>query len=377
MAKHALLSASSAHRWLNCPPSARLTESYEDKGSDYAAQGTDAHALCEYRLKQLLGIAAQDPTENMTWYDEEMEGCANDYTSYIADLITEAKTHCKDPVVLIEQRLDYSRYVESGYGTGDCLVIADDTLNVIDLKYGKGVEVEAAQNPQMMLYALGALELFDDLYDINAVTMTIFQPRRANVSIWTITKSDLYQWAENTLRPAAELAFKGEGKYHSGDWCQFCKAKHECRARADEQMALMRYDLKMPPLLTDEDVEDILGRVDQLVSWAEDIKEYALQSALSGKQWLGWKLVEGRSNRRYVDETAVADAVTAVGLDPFEHKLRGVTSMTSLLGRKRFDEMLGSLIEKPQGKPTLAPENDKRPAMNTNDFKDEGEYHNV
>ncbi|MDD3881751.1 MAG: DUF2800 domain-containing protein [Eubacteriales bacterium] len=373
MAKHALLSASSAHRWLNCPPSARLTESYEDKGSDYAAQGTDAHALCEYRLKQLLGIAAQDPTENMTWYDEEMEGCANDYTSYIADLITEAKTHCKDPVVLIEQRLDYSRYVESGYGTGDCLVIADDTLNVIDLKYGKGVEVEAAQNPQMMLYALGALELFDDLYDINAVTMTIFQPRRANVSIWTITKSDLYQWAENTLRPAAELAFKGEGKYHSGDWCQFCKAKQGCRARADEQMALMRYDFQMPPLLTDEDVEDILGRVDQLVSWAEDIKEYALQSALSGKQWPGWKLVEGRSNRRYVDETAVADAVAAVGLDPFEHKLRGITSMTSLLGRKQFDEMLGSLIEKPQGKPTLAPESDKRPAMNTNDFKDEGE----
>ena len=377
MAKHALLSASSAHRWMNCPPSARLTEHYEDKSSDYAAQGTDAHALCEYRLKQLLGMDAQDPRENLTWYDEEMEGCAADYTSYINDLITEAKIHCKDPVVLIEQRLDYSLYVEEGYGTGDCLVIADGTLNVIDLKYGKGVEVEAEQNPQMMLYALGALELFDDLYDINTVTMTIFQPRRANISVWTISKDDLCQWAEAMLRPAAELAFKGEGQYHSGDWCQFCKAKHECRARADEQMALMRYDFKLPPLLTDEDVEDILGRVDQLVSWAEDIKEYALQSALSGKQWPGWKLVEGRSNRHYVNETAVADAVSAAGLDPFEHKLRGITAMTSLLGRKQFEEMLGSLIEKPQGKPTLAPECDKRPAMNTNDFKVEGEYHNV
>ena len=154
----------------------------------------------------------------MTWYDEEMEVCAADYTSYIADLITEAKTHCKDPVVLIEQRLDYSRYVEEGYGTGDCLVIADGTLNVIDLKYGKGVEVEAEQNPQMMLYALGALELFDDLYDISTVTMTIFQPRRANISVWTISKDDLCQWAETMLRPAAELAFKGEGQYHSGDW---------------------------------------------------------------------------------------------------------------------------------------------------------------
>ena len=156
MGEHALLSASSAHRWLNCPPSVRLTESYEDKGSDYAAQGTDAHALCEYRLKQLFGIAAQDPTENLTWYDEEMESCAVDYASYIADLIAEAKTHCKDPIVLIEQRLDYSRFVENGYGTGDCLVIADGALNVIDLKYGKGIEVEAHWNPQMMLYALGA-----------------------------------------------------------------------------------------------------------------------------------------------------------------------------------------------------------------------------
>ena len=368
---HALLSASGAHRWMNCPPSARLTENYEDKGSDYAAQGTDAHALCEFRLKQQLGMAAQDPTENMTWYDEEMENCATDYTSYVTDLIAEAKNHCKDPVVLIEQRLDFSRFVEGGYGTGDCLVIADGTLNVIDLKYGKGVEVEAEQNPQMMLYALGALELFDNLYDVTDVTMTIFQPRRANVSVWTIAKSALYQWVESTLRPAAELAFKGEGSYHSGEWCQFCKARHECRARADEQMSLVRYDFQMPPLLTDEDVEDILGRVDQLVAWAEDVKANALQAALNGKQWPGWKLVEGRSNRRYVDETAVADAVTAAGLDPFEHKLRGVTAMTSLLGRKRFDEMLGGLIEKPHGKPTLAPESDKRPALNTNDFEDE------
>ena len=373
MGEHALLSASSAHRWLNCPPSIRLTESYEDKGSDYAAQGTDAHALCEYRLKQLLGIAAQDPMENLTWYDDEMECCAADYTSYIADLIAEAKTHCKDPIVLIEQRLDFARFVENGYGTGDCLVIGDGTLNVIDLKYGKGIEVEAQWNPQMMLYALGALELFDDLYNIHDVTMTIFQPRRANVSVWTMAKRDLYQWAEDTLRPAAELAFKGEGTYRSGDWCQFCKAKQECRARADAQMALVRYDFQMPPLLSDEEVEDILGRVDQLVSWAEDLKAYALQSAMNGKQWPGWKLVEGRSNRRYVDETIVADRVSAAGLDPFEHKLRGITSMTSLLGRKRFDDMLGSLIEKPQGKPTLAPESDKRPALDTNDFKDEGE----
>ena len=376
MGKHALLSASSAHRWLNCPPSARLTERYEDGGSDYAAQGTEAHTLCEYKLRCALGedlSCVADIRETLDYYSDEMEECATEYTAFVMDLLSEAGQHCSDPHVLVEQRVDYSRFAESGFGTGDCLIISDGSLNVIDFKYGQGVQVEAEQNPQMMLYALGALELFDDLYDISTVTMTIFQPRRANISTWSVSKADLYAWAENTLRPAAELSFKGEGKYHSGARCQFCKAKHDCRARADAQMELMRYEFQLPPLLSDADMEDILGRVDQLVAWAEDIKEYALRSALNGKKWPGWKLVEGRSNRRYTDETAVAHAVTGAGLDPYDHKLRGITAMTSLLGRKRFEELLGDLIEKPQGKPALAPESDRRPALNYNDYKDEGE----
>jgi len=362
---HALLSASSSHRWLNCPPSARLCESYEDKGSEYAAEGTSAHMLCEYKLKVALGIRAKDPTADLSFYNAEMEDCANGYAAYILELVEMAKQSCADPVVLIEQRLDFSKYVEGGFGTGDCLVIADGTLHIVDYKHGQGVLVEAEDNPQMKLYALGALEIFDGIYDIDTVSMTIYQPRRDNVSIYTVFKESLYQWAEEVLKPTAELAYAGDGEFNCGEWCMFCKVKHECRARAERNLELARYDFKLPPLLEDDEVEDILGKIDSLISWANDIKNYALQTALGGKQWNGWKLVEGRSNRRYTDEAAVADAVSAAGFDPYERKVLGITAMTSLLGQKRFEEVLGGYIEKPQGKPTLVPESDKRPAINT------------
>ena len=365
MSKHALLSASSSHRWLNCPPSARLCESYEDKGSDYAAEGTDAHSLCEFKLKTALGMETQDPTENLNYYSEEMEDCANDYAAYILELVEAAKKSSSDPVILIEQRLDYSRFVESGFGTGDCVIVADGTLTIVDYKHGRGILVEADNNPQMMLYALGALEIFDGIYDIETVCMTIYQPRRSSVSTFTLSKEDLYQWAEDTLTPAAELAYAGNGNYQCGEWCQFCKAKLDCRERAEYNLELAKFDFHLPPLLTDEDVEEILGRIDGLVSWANDIKEYALQAAVGGKEWHGWKLVEGRSNRRYTDETVVAEVVTAAGFDPYERKVMGVTAMTSLLGKKRFEEVLSGYIEKPQGKPALVPESDKRPAINT------------
>ena len=373
---HAVLSASSSERWLHCPPSARLCESYEDKGSDYAAEGTDAHELCEYKLRRALGMEAQDPTENLTWFNEEMSDCANGYAAYVLEQVEAAKQTCADPVVLIEQRVDFSRWVESGYGTADCIIIADGTLQIIDYKHGLGVLVSADENPQMQCYALGALELFDDIYDIGSVRMTIYQPRRDNVSTYEISKNELYCWADEVLKPTADLAFAGNGNFLCGEWCGFCKAKHDCRARADANMELARYDFKLPPLLTDEEVEEILARADDLVSWAADIKEYALQQAISGKEWHGWKLVEGRSNRRYTNETAVAGAVTDAGFDPYEHKVLGVTAMQKLLGKSRFEEILTAYIEKPQGKPTLVPESDKRPAMNTakNDFMEENDY---
>lgn len=363
MPNHALLSASSSHRWLHCPPSARLCEGYDDKGSNFAAEGTDAHALCEYKLRTALGMEAKDPTEDLSWYDAEMEESANGYAAFVMELIEEAKKTCPDPVVLIEQRLDYSRYVAEGFGTGDCVIIADGTLHIVDFKYGRGILVEAEDNPQMMLYALGALELFDCLYDIDTVSMTIFQPRRGSVSTYTLPKADLYEWADTVLAPTAELAWSGEGEYNCGEWCQFCRAKADCRERAKANMELAKYEFKQPPLLTDEEVEDILGRIDELIAWASDIRDYALQAAISGKHWTGYKLVEGRSNRKYTDERAVVAAVRAAGYDPYEHKVLGVTAMTTMLGKKQFNDILGGLVTKPQGKPTLVPDSDKRPAM--------------
>ena len=372
---HAILSASSSDRWLHCPPSARLCETYEDKGSDYAAEGTDAHELCEYKLKKALGMDASDPTENLTWHNEEMEDCANGYAAYILEMVEAAKESCADPKVLIEQRVDFSRWVEQGFGTADCIIIADGTLRICDYKHGLGVLVDATDNPQMKCYALGALELFDDIYDIDNVSMTIYQPRRQNISTFEISKDELYRWADEVLKPTADLAFAGDGNFLCGEWCGFCKAKHECRARAEANLTLAQYDFKLPPLLEDSEIEYILSRADELVAWASDIKEYALQQAISGKEWAGWKLVEGRSNRKYSNEEAVIQAVTDAGFDPYEKKLLGITAMQKRLGKSRFDELLTAYIEKPQGKPTLVPESDKRPAMNNakTDFMEENQ----
>lgn len=370
---HAILSASSSERWLHCPPSARLCEAYEDKGSDYAAEGTDAHTLCEYRLKQVLGIPAEDPIENLSWYNEEMEECAAGYAAYVVELLEAAKQACSDPVVMIEQRVDFSRWVQEGFGTADCILIADGVLNIVDYKHGKGVEVSAVANPQMQLYALGALEIFDGIYDIDTVRMTIFQPRKSNISVDQMDKAGLYEWADTELTQKAHLAYEGQGDFSCGEWCRFCKAKAECRERATANLALARYEFQAPALLDDEEIADILGKVDALTAWASDVKEYALQQAISGKEWTGWKLVEGRSNRKYTSEAAVAAAVESAGFDPYERKILGVTAMQKLLGKTRFEELLAPYIEKPQGKPALVPESDKRPAMNTakNDFMEE------
>ena len=318
-------------------------------------------------------MEASDPTENLTWYNEEMDDCANGYAAYILEQVEAAKETCKDPKVLIEQRVDFSRWVEQGFGTADCIIIADGTLRICDYKHGLGVLVSADDNPQMKCYALGALELFDDIYDIDTISMTIYQPRRQNISTFEISKDDLYTWADEVLKPTADLAFAGDGNFLCGEWCGFCKAKHECRARAEANLMLAQHDFKLPPLLEDSEIEYILSRADELVAWASDIKEYALQQAISGKEWSGWKLVEGRANRRYSNEDAVIQAVTDAGFDPYEKKLLGITAMQKLLGKTRFDELLSAYIEKPQGKPTLVPESDKRPAMNNakTDFMEE------
>ena len=370
---HAVLSASSSERWIHCPPSARLCETYDDVSSEYAAEGTDAHALCEYRLKVSLGLPAEDPIENLSWYNPEMEECAEAYASYVLELVEAAKQSGSTPTVLIEQRVDFSRWVEEGFGTADCIVIANRTLNIVDYKHGKGVEVSAEENSQMMLYALGALEIIDYIYDIEEVQMTIFQPRKSNVSTFRISKDALMEWADGALAEKAKLAYEGQGDFSCGEWCRFCKAKAECRERANANLEMARYEFQAPALLTDEEIADILGKVDALTAWASDVKEYALQQAISGKEWTGWKLVEGRSNRKYTNDAVVASAVENAGFDPYERKVLGVTAMQKMLGKSRFEELLAPYIEKPQGKPTLVPESDKRPAMNTakNDFMEE------
>ena len=360
---HAILSASSSHRWLNCNPSARLEQEFADRETDAAAEGTAAHALCEHKLRRALKMRSKKP---ISPYDcDEMDACTDAYVEFVIEALAEAKQECKDPLVLIEQKLDFSCYVPDGFGTGDCLIVADKLLHIIDFKYGQGVLVDAEQNPQMMLYALGALRLFDSLYDITEVSMSIFQPRRENVSTWTISVDDLLDWAENTLKPKAELAFKGEGEYTPGSWCQFCKAAVKCRARAEAKLQLARYEFAMPPLLSDEEIEDILLKLDDLTKWANEITAYAQDAAVNhGKVWRGFKLVESRTNRRYTDEEAVAQAANAAGYhDIYKKSLIPITEMERLMGKKTFAEVIGSLVEKPKGRPTLVPASDKRPAI--------------
>lgn len=371
--EHAVLSASSANRWLHCPPSVRLSEGYMDKASVFAMEGTSAHELCEYKLRSALGMEAENPTENLDFYNTEMEECAEGYATYILELVEKAKETCSDPVVMVEQRVDFSRYVPEGFGTADCIIIADKILNIVDYKHGKGVEVSAENNPQMKLYALGALELFDCLYDISKVQMTIFQPRLSNVSVFVMNKADLLNWANDELTTKAELAFEGKGELCCGEWCKFCKAKANCKERAKINMEMAQYEFRKSSLLTDEEVVDILSKVDELTSWASDVKNFALEQAVRGKQWPGWKVVEGRSNRKYTDEGAVAQVVKNAGYNPYDEKIMGITNMTKMLGKEKFNELLGDFVERPQGKPTLVTEDDKRPEMNTakEDFKEE------
>lgn len=363
--KHALLSASSAHKWIACPPSALLSKKFEDASSSFAQEGTDAHTLAQYKLEKLLGLDTKDPTESLSFYDEEMNSHAEYYAAFVLEQLEKAKEICADPQILIEQKLDFSKYVPEGYGHVDCLIIADGTLTVIDYKYGLGIKVSAERNPQMFCYALGGLALFDGIYDIDNIHLIIYQPRRENISEYSISKGELIKWAEEVLAPTAQLAIKGEGEYKAGEHCQFCKAKATCRKRAEYNLELAKYDFEEPATLDNDEIAAILAKADELVSWVNDVKEYALKEALNGTKFEGFKVVSGRSNRKYTDESAVADVVIAAGKDPYEKKLLGITAMTALLGKKTFEDILGGLTFKPPGKPVLVTADDKRPEYNS------------
>ena len=371
MSDHAVLSASGSHRWLNCLPSARLELEFENSESNAAAEGTAAHALCEHKLKKALHMRSKRPVS--VYNSDEMEEHSDAYVEFVMEQFELAKQSCTDPLILIEQRLDFSCYVPQGFGTGDCIIIGDKKLHIIDFKYGMGVLVDAVDNPQMKLYALGALEIYDSLYDIEEVSMTIFQPRRENVSTWTIRVEDLKAWAEKELKPKAKKAYDGEGEYLPGEWCTFCRAAVKCRARAEEKLKLAQSEFKLPPLLTDSEIEEVLSKLSDLTKWANEIIAYATDAAVNhGKEWHGFKVVEGRSIRKYKDEEAVAEAAKANGYkDIYRQSLITLTEMQKLMGKKKFEQILGGLIHKPPGKPMLVPLSDKRPAMNISNVKNE------
>ena len=371
MGKHAILSASGAHRWLECTPAARLELEFKDQESTAAAQGTAAHNLCEHKLKKALHIRSKRPVSEFN--DDEMEEHSDAYVEYVLEQLEEVKKNCKDPLVLIEERLDFSCYVPEGFGTADTIIIGDKNLHIIDMKYGQGILVYAEDNPQMKLYALGALASYESLYDIEEVTMHIFQPRRENVSAWTISVDELKKWAENDLVPKAKLAFKGEGEYLPGDWCTFCRAAVKCRARADEKLRLAQSEFKLPPLLTDNEIEKILSKLSDLTRWANEIVAYATDAAVNhGKEWSGFKVVEGRSNRKYQDEDKVAEVAKANGYkDIYRTSLITLTEMEKLMGKQKFKDILGDFIIKAPGKPTLVPLSDKRQALNVSSAKTE------
>lgn len=372
MAKHALLSASASKMWTECTPSAKLNAQAEERASPYAAEGTDAHTLCQYLVEKEYGIPTEDPTEHLSYYNEEMQECAEIYLSTIKEIMADVLKICSDPKVLVEQRVNFSRWVPEGFGTADCIILADGTIHIIDYKHGAGILVPAEDNIQMKCYALGALSMFGDIFDADTICMTIVQPRKENISSWIISVEELLKWADEYLSPRAKLAYAGEGEFVAGAHCQFCKVKATCRKRAEANLELAKYEFKLPDTLDDTEISDVLSQVDELVSWANDVKEYALSKSLAGTKFEGFKLVEGRSMRKYTDDTAVAQAVTDAGYDPFERKLLGITAMTKLLGKQKFEEILGAYICKPRGKPTLVTVNDKRPEYNSavEDFKD-------
>lgn len=374
MAAHAKLSPSSAARWLTCTASVALEAGIEDKASEYAAEGTYAHALCEIEAKYATGqitkrqlTAQKKKIYNEEFHDAEVEESALYYANYIKETVAMLKElNGEDPAVMFEQRLDLSRWVPECFGTADCVIISGRTIHVIDFKYGKGVEVSSAGNPQMQLYAAGALALFEPLYDIRTVGMTILQPRLSNKATSVMPVSDLEDWLTGVVTPKAEEALSGRGVYLPSEAaCRFCKAKGECAARAEKFVELFEEDPD-PGLLSQERLGEILSMTRDMKTWLGELETVATQRLLSGDKIPGWKLVEAKTRRQIPDEEAAAKALRDAGLSDeqiFTVKLAGITAIEKALGKKRAAEALEGLIVKPKGGPALAPQTDKRPEL--------------
>ena len=384
MADHAKLSASGSHIWLNCTTSVQMSEGFPDKQTAYTEEGTLAHRLAELEIGKIYKLVSAKSykdglktVKESQYYTEELKSYVKNYVDWVEEIYNGVKEKSADHEILTEQRLDFSTWVPGGFGTGDVVIIADGTLTVIDLKYGKGVPVEARENPQLMLYGLGAYDAFSLSNDIQRIRMIINQPRLDSISEFEISVEDLLKWGEEVVKPKAAMAIKGEGEAHPGDWCRFCKCKAICRARAEEALEIAKYEFRDPPLLEDGEISDILGRAARIQSWISDVKEYAQEEAEKGRQWPGWKLVEGRSNRKYSDPQEVEKRLLAAGFEKVllykDPELLGITAMEKVVGgKKKLETLIAGLIVKPPGAPTLVPESDKRPALNTakEDFKE-------
>lgn len=368
---HALLGASSAHKWLNCTPSARLEETLPESQSVYAKEGRLAHEIGELKLrKAFVGPMGPGKFKNAlkklqenSLYQDEMLKHTDTYLDYVSKIV---HSYPAPPYVAIEQRLDYSVFVPEGFGTGDCIIIGGNTLHVIDFKYGKGVPVSAEHNPQMMLYGLGAYVKYLMLYPIERVKLAIVQPRLDSISEWEISVNDLIAWGEQYVRPRAQQAHNGQGEFNPGEWCRFCRARATCRARADIHTALEDFGFKKPPLLTNDEVGALLVRAQELAKWAKDLEEYALSECLQGREVPGWKAVEGRSVRQFTDLEAAFKVLIKAGYDEavlYERRPLTLAAIEKLLGKKDFTKLLKDHVTIPPGKPTLAPESDKREAI--------------
>lgn len=378
MSTHALLSPSSSHRWINCTPAARIEEKYEDHGSVFAAEGSIAHAGCEAQLLDLLGLDAREAKKEYEagaeFHSKEMEECIGLYVATVWDKYQSAKRATPDAKLFVERRLDFTKWVPEAFGTADAIIIADGLMEVIDFKYGKGVEVSAIQNTQMMIYALGAISEFEMEYDIEKVRMTIVQPRKSNYSEFELSVSDLVNWAVDVLMPAAKIAFKGEGEQKPGEWCKFCKAKATCSKLANQAISVYTQHEEKAEI-KDEEMSAILALIPAIKSWCTAVEEYATAKAIAGTQFDGFKLVEGRSIRTITDQSELAVRLKSEGFEDVYKapELKTLTELEKMVGKKKFMTLSDGLIHKPQGKPTLVPLSDKREPMNVNsaeeDFK--------
>ena len=396
--KHAILGASSSHRWLVCTPSVRLEEQFPSRTSVFAEEGTFAHELCEYKVNKYLHKRGLKRPQSEQFMSEEIDAITDTYAQFVEENIEDMTARGIEPLVFIEAKLDYSHIAPEGFGTGDCVILGGNELHIMDFKTGSGIFVDADHNPQMMLYALGALHVYGFLFDITTVSMTIVQPRLQNISTCTITVDELNKWAEEYVKPRALMAYKGEGELVPGEHCRFCRAKASCRACAEEALTLAKvefldmdatledkptdspdalpvFHFKHPKLIDHDELEAILPNLSRIQKWIDDVFSYAADEAINhGQTWSGYKVVEGRSVRKFADEKAVIKAATDAGYtDIYKRSLITLTEFEKLMGKKVFQSTLGSLVYKPPGKLALVPESDKREAVDlsggVNDFQ--------